>query len=250
MMYQPLFPGQNLYRKGEKAGGIMRKPEADHRVFLRGKIYRSQYSHLKLLLFWPLYGLAFWAVEKGIPLQAQRVIQCGADQWIPFREWFLIPYTFWYFYLAAMVVYTFLYDVEIFRKLMHYLIFTTAAALAAYVLFPNRQLLRPEVFPRENLLTRGIGILYQVDNPCNVCPSLHVMHAFAVSSAGSRAKGLQSRLWQWIFGICTGLICLSTVFIKQHSILDGLVGILICFAAEWLCYGGSPWENSSKKKTA
>ena len=228
----------------------MRMPAVDYRNFRPEKIREEEYAHLKLLVFWPVYGLVFLVAENWLPEGGHYAVWCLADDWIPFCEWFLIPYVFWYVYLSGMVVYTLLYDVEIFRKLMHYLILTTAAAFTVYVLIPNRQDLRPELLPGGNLLVSGVRGLYALDTPTNVCPSLHVMHAFAVSSAGIRARGLEGRGWEWFFGIATGLICLSTVFLKQHSLVDGVAGLLICVGAEGICYGGKTWVNCSEKKTA
>ena len=42
--------------------------------------------------------------------------------------------------------------------------------MAVYIIFPNRQDLRPLVFPRDNLLTKGVALLYSVDTNTNVCP--------------------------------------------------------------------------------
>ena len=36
------------------------------------------------------------------------------------------------------------------------------------------------------------------------------------------------------------LICASTVFIKQHSILDTLAGLALCLPIYWVIYGFHP----------
>lgn len=228
----------------------MRAPVVDYRRFSLRKIHDREYSHLKLLLFWPLYGLAFLAVERLIPAGGHHVVCCPADAWIPFCEWFLLPYVFWYGYLFGMVCYTLLYDVALFRKFMKYVMLTTAAAFAVYILYPNCQNLRPEVLPGESMLLSSVALLYRLDTSSNVCPSLHVMHSFAVLSAGFRAEELQGKGLKLFFVVATVLICCSTVFLKQHSVMDGLLALPICAAADRICYGGKTWVNCSKKKTA
>ena len=44
----------------------------------------------------------------------------------------------------------------------------------------------------------------------------------------------------WVkFAVCVMalLICASTVFMKQHSILDVLCALPVCALGWWLCYG-------------
>lgn len=227
----------------------MRVPEVNYGEFRPDLIHTDQYKHLKLLLFWPVYALGFILLENFVNGEQCHVIHCPLDDRIPFCEWFLIPYVFWYFCLFGISVYTLLYDVSVFRKFMKYLMLTTGAAFVVYILYPSRQELRPQIFFRENVLTAVVKTLYHVDTNTNVFPSLHVMHAFAILSAGLRAKGLEQDVWKWFFGITTVLVCLSTVFLKQHSILDGVFALPVCAGAEWLCYGGKTWVNSLRRKT-
>lgn len=210
---------------------------------------RNRCSHLKLLLFWPAYFVGFVLLERLVPEERCHIISCPLDERIPFCEWFLIPYVFWYFCLFGISLYTLLFDVPVFRKFMKYLILTTAVAFCVYFLYPNRQILRPAELPTGSILAEGVALLYRVDTPTNVCPSLHVLHSFAILSAGIRARGLEGKIWKCFFGITTVLVCLSTVFLRQHSVLDGILAIPVCAGAEWLCYGGNTWEKCLRRKT-
>lgn len=227
----------------------MKKTEVTYKGFQKKTAYPEPFRHLKLLLFWPVYFTVFLMLEQMIPAERCHVIHCPLDDRIPFCEWFLIPYVFWYFCLLGISVYTLCCDVDTFRKFMKYLIVTTSAAFLSFVLYPSRQDLRPLTIAPENALTTAVKILYCADTNTNVFPSLHVMHSFAILSAGLRAKGLQAWGWKWFFGITTLLVCLSTVFLRQHSVLDGLFALPVCAGAEWLCYGGKIWENGLKRKT-
>ena len=51
-----------------------------------------------------------------------------------------------------------------------------------------------------------------------------------------RGGGLLSKLVAAILVVAI-LICLSTVFVKQHSILDVLCALPVCALGWWLCYG-------------
>ena len=88
----------------------MKKPTADYRQFRLSKLNTPQFSHLKLLLGWVGYFVLFFLTEKLIPREACYVVYSPLDDCIPFCEWFLIPYVFWYglivfaFYPAIIVV--------------------------------------------------------------------------------------------------------------------------------------------------
>ena len=65
--------------------------KTDFRGFTLNKLNTEEYSHLKLLLYWPLYGLVFWFVERAYRPGAYIVMHCSLDNMIPFCEYFLIP---------------------------------------------------------------------------------------------------------------------------------------------------------------
>lgn len=196
----------------------------------------KEFEHVKLLLFWPIFGILFLLAERFHPTDTYIVMHCALDDLIPFQELFLIPYLFWFLFLIGMHLYTLLYDVETFRKMMYFIIFTYTTALILYFLFPTCQELRPDVFPRDNLLTRFMADFYRFDTNTNVCPSLHVVGSLAVFFAVWHTPKLQTKGWRIAFGIATIFICISTVFLKQHSLLDVVAAIPICVVAYTVCY--------------
>ena len=165
-------------------------------------------------------------------------MHCALDDLIPFNEWFLIPYMFWFVYLIGAVAYTFFFDVPGFRRMMRFVMITYSVTLIIYFLFPTCQMLRPEVFPRDNALTRFIAGFYVFDTNTNVCPSLHVIGSAAALFALRDGPRLRKRAWWQAASVLLALcISLSTVFMKQHSILDVLCALPVCALGWWLCYG-------------
>ena len=209
------------------------KPAVDYRNVRLSNLNTDAHRHLLLLLYWPVYGLLFLFVERFYPVDHYTVMHCGLDDIIPFCEWFLIPYLFWFVYLVGMHLYTLLYDVDSFKRMMKYIILTYTAAILIYLIWPTCQELRPAAFERDNFLTRFIAGFYQFDTNTNVCPSIHVIGSLAVMEAGLWTKHL-SRGWKTWFVITAVLICISTVFMKQHSVLDILAAIPICILAHFL----------------
>ena len=153
---------------------------ADYRNFRFSKISTPEYNHLKLLLYWPVFLLFFLYVERLSSTAVYHPMHCALDDLIPFCEYLLIPYLFWFVYLVGMHVYTLLYDIDAFRLLMGFIIVSYSLSMVIYLLVPTCQELRPVEFPRDNPFTRFLYYFYQFDTNTNVCPSLHVVGSVAV----------------------------------------------------------------------
>ncbi len=214
----------------------MKKPQADYRNFRFSKLTHPEYSHLLLLLGWVVYFALYFLTEKLIPAEQCYPVHSVLDDIIPFHEAFLIPYVFWYGLIVFSLGYFALYNVDSFKKLQTYIMITQAVAMVIYITFPTRQDLRPEVFQRDNLLTRGVQLLYSIDTNTGVCPSLHVAYSMGIASVWLKEKGV-SRWWKGFVVVAVVLICLSTMFIKQHSAVDFFAALPVCLLAEILLYG-------------
>ena len=221
-------------------------PSVDYRAFRFRKLCTPEFSHVWLLLFWPAFGLLFSYVERFSPAAHYFEMHCALDDLIPFNEWFLIPYLFWFVYLAGAVVYTFFFDVPGFRRMMRFVMITYTVTIIIYLLFPTCQMLRPAVFPRDNLLTRFIAHFYAFDTNTNVCPSLHVVGSFAALFAFRYAPVFSARKWRIASAIAAFLICISTVFMKQHSVLDVLAALPLCAIGYCFAYRKAPKRAKSK----
>ena len=213
----------------------MKKPVVDYRQFRLGKLNDPQFSHLKLLGGWIIYFILYFLTENLIPPEKCTPVHIWLDDVIPFCEWFLIPYVLWYGLIAFSLGYFALYNIDSFKKLSKYIFITQMVAMAIYILFPSRQDLRPEVFPRENFLTWCIGLIYSFDTSTGVCPSLHVAYSIGIASVWLREKGVKV-IWKVLLVVLVILICLSTMFIKQHSATDFFAALPVCALAEVLVF--------------
>lgn len=199
-----------------------------------------QFSHVKLWFTWLVYFALYFLTENLIPAEKCHVIHCFLDDIIPFNEFFLIFYGGWYVLVVGSLLYYFLYDVKRFRELDLYIFITQMVAMACYILYPSRQDLRPEVFPRENFFTWILGLIYTFDTNTGVCPSLHVAYSLAIVSVVCKDEHLKGpmKLFVTVFSI---LVCLSTAFVKQHSAVDILAALPVVLLGEILIYGKSYW---------
>ena len=184
----------------------MRKPAVDYRQFRFSKLNTPQFSHLKLLFGWVGYFALYFLTENLIPIEKCRAIHCGLDDIIPFCEWFLLPYVFWYGLIIFSLGYFALYNVDSFKKLQTYIIITQIVAMTIYIIYPTCQNLRPEEFSRDNFLTDCIGYIYAFDTNTGVCPSLHCAHSFGIASVWLKEREI-SPIWKVLIVIAVILIC-------------------------------------------
>ncbi len=161
---------------------------------------------------------------------------CALDAWIPFCEWFLIPYLFWFVFLVGMHIYLLLFDPAAFRRFMQFIILSYSVTVIVYIFYPTCQQLRPTEFPRDNWLTRFMGWFYRFDTNTNVCPSLHCVGSLAVAFAAFDTPRFQTRGWRLAFGGTALLISASTMLVKQHSAVDVFWAYVLCGAAYLAVY--------------
>ena len=91
------------------------------------------------------------------------------------------------------------------------------------------------MFPRDNIFSRLVGVLYAADTNTNVFPSLHVGYSIAIASVWLKEKSA-GVLWKSFVVVFVVLVCLSTAFIKQHSVLDAFAAAIMCLVAEVIVY--------------
>ena len=194
------------------------------------------------LLFWPAYIASFMAVEK-MNTGNMHLVHCFVDDLLPFNELFVIPYLAWHVLIPVTVVYTLVNETDNFRNLMKFFIMTFVVTLVIYMVYPSYLNIRPEVFPRDNILTDIVRLIYMVDTPTNVCPSLHIIGSLGLLFASWDTRGRDSGIKKAFMAIAVAFICLSTMIMKQHSFIDIIVAMPISFIGWVLCFRGKEIEK-------
>lgn len=223
----------------------MRKPLVSYRDFKLSKINHPKYRHLQYLAGWIGYFALYFLTEALIPSETCYVVHSRLDDMIPFCEYFIIPYVGWYLLIVGSLVYFMYYNPDNFKNMMKYIIVTQIVAMAIYILFPNRQDLRPTEFVRDNIFTDCVKFLYSLDTNTNVCPSLHVAYSLGIASTWLRERSVTWKTKLPIVVFCI-LVCMSVVFVKQHSVVDILAAVPVCLLAEFITFGTC--RKNKKKK--
>ena len=213
----------------------LKEPVVDYREFKLSRINDPEFSHLKLLGGWLVYFALYLITENLIPAGSCHVSHCWLDDIIPFNEYFLLFYCFWYVLIVVSLGYFLLYDIGSFRKLQTYIMITQAVAMMIYIIYPSVQIGRPAVMPHDNLLCNVMMFIYTVDTPTGVCPSLHVAYSMGIASVWSKCRKAP-KWWKGFVFIATVLISVSVVFVKQHSVLDIVFAMPVGMLAEYIVY--------------
>lgn len=182
---------------------------------------------LRYALWLPFYLLAFLLLER-IPGRTYWATQLPVDGLIPFCDWFVIPYCLWYPLLFGVGLWLWVSNTDAFRRYMRFLACTFFLSELIWCFLPSVQELR--VTPGGTFLSRIVAGLYAIDTPTNVFPSVHVVGAIGAALAVSDGGGAHPLLRRSVH-VLAFLICLSTVCVKQHSLMDVAGGLALSFLA-------------------
>ena len=205
---------------------------------MKFKDFFSKNKHILFLLYMPVYLYCFTWLEARNDVSFTE-IHCFLDDWIPFSELFIIPYLLWFVYVAAVIVFLYFQKehLEDYYRCIITLLLGMSASLLIYFLFPNEQNLRPSQFLDSNFLTDIIQFIYDTDTNTNVLPSIHVYNSIAIMIAVWRSRCFTGhriiKAAMLLLGV--SIIC-STVLIKQHSMLDVLLALLLASVMYAICY--------------
>lgn len=140
----------------------------------------------------------------------------------------------------------FVNDDHSFRLYGWFIIIGFTGTLLFCLIFPNGQDLRPAEFANSNFFTWLVGRLYSADTNTNVIPSMHVLGCMAAVFGLFRSR-CTPRWMKVSVIILTVLINASTVFIKQHSILDVIIALAVSIVLYFVVFvwlekriGGTP----------
>lgn len=191
------------------------------------KTFFQKYKHAWVFLYGLIYFPWFFYLEKTVTYN-YKLIQTDFDKSLPFLEIFIIPYLFWFVFVAVTVLYFFFKDKKEFYRLALFLVIGMTLFLIISTIWPNGQALRPSYFEHDNIFVDMVKHLYQNDTPTNVFPSIHVYNTLGCFIAIKKSEHLKNIRWvQNANWIASALIILSTMFLKQHSIIDGIgAGVL------------------------
>ena len=181
---------------------------------------------LPMAIYMVIYMPTFFWVESLTPANGFHIIHTAIDDMIPVVEIFIIPYILWLPYLCIGMIAIAIRSRSLSRKTSYMLMTGMTLFVIISLVYPNALELRGAIPDRENIFMTLINYLHAIDTPTDVLPSLHVYDAIVVA-AGLHLTFREKKIMLVLSDILTVLIVLSTVFIKQHSIIDVICAIVL-----------------------
>ena len=185
---------------------------------------------LKFILeVYAVYLVWFFAMEK-IPNRNYHIVYSKLDEYIPFYKPAILMYSSWFLMLVIPFVYLLkrksydnMYNIIIPMFLAMYI------SLIIYVIYPTALDIRVTDITGNDICSWIIRKIQGIDAPNNVCPSIHVSTTVIIYNQFRKIlkdnKKSKAFFLLWSVGIC-----ISTMLVKQHSIIDVVCGIILAHA--------------------
>lgn len=202
-----------------------------HKAFKAVADFVRTHKYAWLVLYFPIYVLTFFIIEKNTPTSGYWVTDLPLDDYIPFVPGFAVFYVIWYPLFVMVGIPTLIRDGEAFKRWMYYLMVVLTGTLIFDVLVPNGQHLRPENVQVDGLGTWIMSIIWAADTPTNVFPSMHVLGCI-----GNIICCFDSKVFKPWYRAAITVLCVlcmaSTVLVKQHAFIDtvGALAVAILVA--------------------
>ena len=206
--------------------------------------YKHAWVFLYALIYFPWFGY----LEKNVTNDFY-IIHTALDEKIPFVEFFIVPYLLWFAFITFFTLYFFFPSRSEFYRMAAFMIMGMTVFLIISTIYPNGQILRPTDFARENIFVDLVKDLYQGDTPTNIFPSIHAYNSIGVHLAVRNSERLkENKIAQHGTFVLSVLIVLSTMFLKQHSVLDVIGAMGLAVPAYHLAYVVEPKRTHAYKK--
>jgi membrane-associated phospholipid phosphatase len=163
--------------------------------------------------------------------------EISLDRYIP-----LVPFFVWFYVLYYPICFTpvlLVRDSTAFRRIAAAFSIEFLSCFFIFYVWPSKM-------ERPTIIGDGIShgllrLVYSIDPGFNILPSLHVANVVLVSFLFFHYRRL--RMWI-IVSLAAIFVCLSTLIVKQHYILDVMGGILLAIVSYRLAFLEMPSRNA------
>ncbi|WP_066894998.1 phosphatase PAP2 family protein [Clostridium nigeriense] len=188
-------------------------------IFKHG-LNEVKWVDLTWLIILPIINLNY--IIAGSLAESGKNISLTLDKEIPFISMFIFPYIYWYIFILLGLVFILSKSRKRYLRALLAIYIGMCICYLFYYLYPV-EISRP-VVANTTISNKLVNIIYENDRPFNCFPSIHVLNTYIIMRF---TKFKDNNKWFYYTSITGILIILSTLFIKQHFILDGVVAIIL-----------------------
>ena len=180
-----------------------------------------------LLLIATIILLSYLILD--MPIGTVHIVKIGLDNQIPRLPIFTIPYLAFLPWLYITLIYAW-YKNRFFRQLAYSFIVIN---LIAFIVYATYQTIVPrDPIVSNDLFSNILGFIYNNNLPYAGFPSLHC----GLSASIATYYVCMKSKWSWAAVTMAMLVIASTLFTKQHFILDAISGVMLGIFVTWIVF--------------
>ena len=182
-------------------------------------------THFFAMLFWPLFDTFFYFLSTFVAEHSEKgSFALPIDGMIPLLEEFILIYFGCYLFWFGGLLFMACHKTDVFWDFFARVFVSLIVAFSFFMLMPL-EITRPEI-TGDGFFADAMRFLYTIDKPHNLFPSLHCFFNWIVyvQMRGKKEYPLALRLFGCIFSL---LVFASTLFTRQHFVMDVVGGVLL-----------------------
>ncbi|BCB05268.1 phosphatase PAP2 family protein [Bacillus sp. KH172YL63] len=183
---------------------------------------KKDLPYLLCFLVMPVLGMLYKLLNTDS--REAVILSTEIDNMIPFQPAFIVPYIIWYGFILGYLFYFWYKDIPTFLRTLGVIAIGELICFVIYFYFQTT-VPRPDV-QGNGIFADLVRMIYSHDQPYNAFPSIHVLTTFAVMLGNINIKD-KHPFHKMFVPVMGSLIIVSTLFVKQHFILDMISSVFL-----------------------
>lgn len=182
------------------------------------------YSFLPLITTLIMHFAIYIGTQLIVDPSRRLTLTCAVDDMIPLvPEWILIYVATFFFWAAGLIIISRAEKASCYEQ--YSVVFVAEIISLIFFLAVPTVMQRP-IPATDTYSGRFLAVVYSVDDPVNLFPSMHCLFAWLCFRAARKSPEI-SKPYKIFFLVFALLICVSTVAVKQHLFYDVISGLAI-----------------------
>lgn len=209
-----------------------------------GEVMKNKnFKPIYLIIFLIIFQCSMYFFTK-LTNPDYHILTSNLDNKIPFIPYFIYFYVIWYLLLLLVPLLIYNKDKETFYK--YFTSYSISIIICGIIFLIYPTILERMPIEGNNLSTNLVRLIYKLDDPAvNCLPSMHCLFCYFFIF-GTLFNNRIEKKYQYGILIISILIVLSTLFIKQHIIIDAISSLIIACLC-WLIVKYTKLDTKVKK---
>lgn len=200
------------------------------------KLWVNSHVYICIVTYLVAHTSLFFLISNFV--EPKYYMHTAFDDMVPLCEYLIVPYVSWFFAFAGSLVFMVRNDRCNFWRMFLAQVLGSTICCVVYVFFQNA-ITMPQQTVNHNIFSLILELVWASDNTTNACPSLHVLSSTVIAVVTWYSNYFKNKpIFKIAIILWMIIICTSTMFVKQHSIIDvicgAILGIILALVAKKL----------------